>query len=102
MGKTALHPLPLDREQRRGAGGALLAPAAQGAGAAGVRGKRRRAARATYSQPWLGLGRSEEIGPRRRAVSSRGNHGGGAAGGSGGRSLQIAMGGIPFGTVGVR
>ena len=39
MGKTALHPLPLDREQRRAQGGALLALAAQGAGAAGDRGK---------------------------------------------------------------
>ena len=42
------------------------------------RGKRERGSRGTCSPPRFGPGRSEEVGPRRRAASDRGERGGGA------------------------
>ena len=44
----------------------------------------------TYSLPRLGLGHSEEVGPRQRAASGRGGCGCGAAGREGG--LEVATG----------
>ena len=48
------------------------------------RGKRERESRETCSPPRFGPGRSEEVGPRRRAASNRGECGGGTGGSGGG------------------
>ena len=69
------------QEQRRGrGGGALLAPAVQGSGAAREEGKRERRVRGFDSPPWLGLGWSEKAAPQWPA-------GGGAYGGRDGAGL---------------
>ena len=58
------------------------------------RGKRRRATRGTYSPPRLGLGRGEEVGPKRRPASSRGDRGGGASGREGGHAVAELVVGV--------
>jgi len=72
-GKIALHPLPLNAEQGRGAGRRRWpSPAAQGMAAAGIRGKRERGPREIESPPNLGGGglwRWRHGGGRRRLVA---------------------------------
>ena len=79
--------------------GVRTAPAAWAGGPGGSaaalgRGKRERGPRGTYSPPRFGPGRSEEVGPRRRAASSRGDRGGGAAGWEGGQAVAEVVVGV--------
>ena len=58
------------------------------------RGKRERGPRGTCSPPRFGPVRSEEVGPRRRAASTRGDRGGGAAGWEGGHAVAEVVVGV--------